>query len=233
MIKALFFDVFGTVVDWRSSVAEDLAQFGIAKGLERDWTAMAVRWRSMYQPAMDAVRNGQRAYVKLDILHRENLDQLLTEFEMTDVSETERQALTLLWHRLRPWPDSPPGLARLKQGFIIAPVSNGNVSLMVNLARNGNLPWDTILGAETAQNFKPTPDVYLKSAEALDLKPDECMMVAAHNYDLKAARPLGLKTAFVARRTEHGPGQTIDLEPKEDWTYSAENMEDLARQLNL
>lgn len=231
MTKALFFDVFGTVVDWRTSVADDLAAFGEESGLERDWVAMAVRWRSMYQPAMEAVRGGARPYAKLDVLHRENLDQLLEEFDLGALGEADRDHLNRAWHRLNPWPDAPQGLARLKTRFIIAPVSNGNTSLMVDLARFASLPWDTVLGADTARNFKPMPVVYQKSAEALDLDPADCMMVAAHNFDLAAAREQGLKTAFILRPTEHGPDQTTDLAPEADWDYTANSFTALADQL--
>jgi 2-haloacid dehalogenase len=231
MTKALFFDVFGTVVNWRDSIARELRRFGAAQGLERDWFAMADRWRALYQPSMEPVRRGERGYVKLDILHGENLDRVLTEFELEAVGPEDRAYLTTAWHRLVPWADVVPGLNRMKPRFILAPVSNGNISLMVNLARFAALPWDTVLGSEVARDYKPMPAVYLKSAEALSLPPADCMMVAAHNSDLAAARALGLGTAFVARLDEYGPHQTQDFKAEEDWDFIAEDFVELAEKL--
>lgn len=231
MARALFFDVFGTVVDWRSSIATALREWGEAKGCERDWIAMAMRWRALYQPSMEPVRAGKRGYVKLDVLHRENLDLVLAEYDLEDTTEAERAELTLAWHRLTPWPDVVPGLGRMKTKYILAPVSNGNIALMVNLARHAGLPWDAILGSEVAQDYKPMGRVYLKSAEALSLAPGDCMMVAAHNDDLAAARSFGLKTAFVPRPQEYGPEQTRDLKAEEDWDHAAGDFVELAEQL--
>jgi 2-haloacid dehalogenase len=203
-LKALLFDVFGTCVDWRTSVAREAAALGLPG--ER----VADAWRARYQPQLETVRSGQRDWVVLDVLHREALDQVLDELGL-ELGATERDALTLAWHRLDPWPDTVPGLARLKERHVIAPCSNGHIAQSVNLARHAGLPWDAILGAEIARAYKPDPRVYLASVAALGLEPAEVTMVAAHNSDLEAAAACGLRTAFVARPREHGPGQTTDL----------------------
>jgi 2-haloacid dehalogenase len=214
-IRACLFDVFGTVVDWRTSVSRDLAAFAKDKGIRGiDWLEFAVEWRKLYQPSMDEVRSGRRAFTTLDVLHRESLVKLLERYRIEGRSEADVDHMTRAWHRLDPWPDAVPGLKRLKSRFIIAPCSNGNIALMVNLAKRAGLPWDCILGAETARAYKPMPDAYLNSCRQLDLAPARVMMVAAHNNDLKAAKAQGLQTAFVARPTEHGPGQTTDLAPE-------------------
>jgi 2-haloacid dehalogenase len=204
--KALFFDVFGTLVDWRSGVAREAARVLEPLGYAIDWLAFADAWRDQYQPSMDDVRAGRVAFCKLDLLHRRNLERILPGFGVSGLTEAALGALNLAWHRLDGWPDARPGLARLKQRFLLAPVSNGNISLMVDLARRNAFPWDAILGAEIAGDYKPKPRVYLAAAEALDLAPRDCMMVAAHSYDLKAAAECGLATAHVARRDEKGPG---------------------------
>ena len=227
-IKALLFDVFGTVVDWRTSVAGELTAFFEPRGIKRDWIPFILEWRALYQPAMEAVRSGTREFVVLDVLHRENLLQLLAEYKINGLSDDEIQHLTNVWHRLTPWPDCVPGLTRLKRKFILATLSNGNISLMVNLARFGGLPWDAILGAEVTQSYKPDPRTYLGTASALGLTPSDCMMVAAHNDDLRAPRALGFGTAFVARTTEYGPNQTVDLVPDDDWDFVTDSMTGLA-----
>ncbi|MEM6490725.1 MAG: haloacid dehalogenase type II [Pseudomonadota bacterium] len=228
---ALFFDVFGTVVDWRTSVIREGEAFGRRFGLSLDWAAFADAWRGRYQPQMETVRSGRRPWAKLDTLHRESLDALLTEAGVDGVPSTAVDDFNLAWHRLDPWPDSAAGLARLKRRCILATLSNGNVSLMVDLARRGGLPWDAILGAEVCRAYKPAPDAYLRSAALLDLAPSAVMMVAAHNDDLAAAAALGFRTAFVARPTEHGPGQTVDLAPTGDYDVVAADFLDLAKQL--
>ncbi|KMW56330.1 Haloacid dehalogenase, type II [Candidatus Rhodobacter oscarellae] len=227
-VKALLFDVFGTVVDWRSSVAVELQSALAPRGHQLDWEAMADDWRGRYQPAMQAIRSGARGYTILDVLHRENLDATLRAFGVTGLSEAELIELNEAWHRLRPWPDCVPGLGRLKRDFILGTLSNGNIALMVNLARFGSLPWDVILGAEITRSYKPSEATYLGSAAALGLAPGDCMMVAAHNEDLRAAQRLGMATAFVCRPTEHGPGQEVDLAPDGDWDYAAHSMQELA-----
>jgi 2-haloacid dehalogenase len=215
-IKACLFDVFGTVVDWRTSVTRDLQEFARRKGIGGvDWLEFAVEWRKLYQPSMDEVRSGRRAFTILDVLHRESLVTLLGRYRIAGLSEAEIDHLSRAWHRLDPWPDVPEGLGRLKRDHIIAPCSNGNIALMVNMAKRAGLPWDCILGAETARAYKPMPEAYLASCRQLGLAPAAVMMVAAHNGDLKAAKAQGLATAFVARPLEHGPGQTTNLAP--DW----------------
>jgi 2-haloacid dehalogenase len=213
-IRACLFDVFGTVVDWRTSVSRDLAAFARAKRIDGiDWLEFAVEWRKLYQPSMEEVRSGRRPFTILDVLHRESLEKLISRYRINGLSEDDIEHVNRVWHRLDPWPDAVPGLTELKRKFIIAPCSNGNIALMVNLAKRAGLPWDCILGAETARAYKPTPDAYLHSCRQLGLSTNEVLMVAAHNNDLKAAKAQGLNTAFVARPTEHGPGQTTDLAP--------------------
>ena len=213
-IKACIFDVFGTVVDWRSSVSRDLAAFTAAKGVAGvDWVAFADAWRKLYRPSLDEVRSGRRAWTVLDVLHWESLVRSLREFDVTGLSQADIIHMSHAWRRLDPWPDSVPGLQRLKTKFIIAPCSNGNIALMVNMAKYADLPWDCILGAETARAYKPEPEAYLAACRMLDLKPSEVLMVAAHNGDLRAAKAQALVTAFVPRLTEHGPDQQYDVVP--------------------
>jgi len=228
---ALAFDVFGTVVDWRTSVIREGAAFGRRVGVSLDWAAFADAWRGRYQPQMETVRSGRRAWTKLDVLHRESLESLLEDAGVRGVEPSAIDDFNRAWHRLDPWPDSAPGLARLKRRYVLATLSNGNISLMVDLARRGGLPWDAILGAEPCQAYKPSPEAYLRSAAALDLDPAAVMMVAAHNDDLAAAAALGFRTAFVARPREHGPGQTVDLAPTGDYDVVAESFIDLAEKL--
>ncbi len=229
-VQALLFDVFGTVVDWRNGVAREAAGFLRKNGILMEPADFADAWRRRYQPAMEAVRSGQRPYVRLDILHRENLEAVLTEqgVNIAGIDPAALAELTLAWHRLDPWPDVLTGLARLRERFIIAPLSNGNIILMLDMARRAGLPWHTILGAEVVQAYKPTPAAYLQTVDLLALKPEQVCMVAAHNNDLAAARDCGLKTAFVLRPTEHGPGQTTDLHPEQDWDVVVNDFEALA-----
>jgi 2-haloacid dehalogenase len=230
-IKVLFFDVFGTVVDWRSGIIRALARFGEAKGIAADWAAVADAWHGLYRPAMDAVRSGRRPWANLDVLHRESLVSILPRFGIEDLPETDIDALMLAWRRLDPWPDSVDGLARLKSRFIIATLSNGSVAILVHMAKHAGLPWDAVLGAETARAYKPDPAAYLANAALLGAAPGEAMLVAAHNYDLAAAQALGFKTAFIARPAEHGPGQTKDLKPEGDWDMAADSLTALAERL--
>jgi 2-haloacid dehalogenase len=206
-VKALLFDVFGTLVDWRGSIAREaqasLSPFGVAI----DWLAFADAWRGRYQPAMDEVRNGRVPFSNLDVLHRRNLDAILKDFQLDHLDEPTRLNLNLAWHRLDAWPDTRPGLTRLRTKFRIAPCSNGNISLMVDLARRNGLIWDAILGAEIARDYKPNPAVYRSAAAAFDCEPQEAMMVAAHSSDLAAAAAIGLRTAFIARPNEYGEGK--------------------------
>jgi len=206
-VKALFFDVFGTLVDWRTSIAAEARTTFAPLGITLDGEAFADAWRGQYQPAMEEVRSGVLPFSKLDRLHRRNLDVVLKNFGLEQVDETTRINLNLAWHRLAAWPDVTEGLSRLRRKFWIAPCSNGNISLMVGLARRNGFSWDAILGAELARDYKPKPDVYLSSAAAFDCEPREAMMVAAHSSDLAAAAAAGLRTAFVARPNERGPGK--------------------------
>ncbi|MDF1794736.1 MAG: haloacid dehalogenase type II [Thalassobaculaceae bacterium] len=230
-VKALVFDVFGTVVDWRTSVAAEVDALAAAKGWSLDGAEFAARWRALYQPSMQPVRRGEAPYRRLDDLHRDSLRVVLQEYDVALDSEEELEHLNKVWHRLHPWPDSVPGLTRLKKKFILATMSNGNVSLMVNMAKFAGLPWDTILGSEPAQNFKPKSVVYLTGADWLGLDPSQVLMTAAHNHDLGAARKLGFKTAFILRPTEYGPNQHKDNEAESDWDYITNSMEELADKL--
>ncbi len=206
MIKACIFDVFGTLVDWRTSIAKESESILEPLGVSLDWGAFADAWRQQYQPAMEEVRAGRIPFSKLDVLHRRNLDVTLKKYGIDDIHETTRQHLNLAWHRLDAWPDVAPGLNALKQRHLLAPCSNGNISLMVDIARRNGFQWDAILGAEVARAYKPMPEVYLCAVAAFDLQPDEVLMVAAHASDLAAAAGAGLRTAFVARPDENGPG---------------------------
>jgi len=231
-IKALTFDVFGTVVDWRNSIAFEVETLFQAEGRDVDGQAFALAWRARYQPSMEEVRAGRRPFVKLDVLHRENLLDVFREFEIDGLSEETIDRLNRAWHRLSPWPDVVEGLDRLKQCYILGTLSNGNVALMVNLAKHAKLPWDVILGAEVANAYKPDPEAYKRAAALLDLEPRACLMVAAHNYDLVSAAETGMKTAFVPRPKEYGPAQSKDLKPDYDFDYVAADFIDLAEQLD-
>ncbi|WP_419697026.1 haloacid dehalogenase type II [Mesorhizobium muleiense] len=235
-VRALVFDVFGTVVDWRSGVAREVEPF-----LKRHGAGSAIpaaftdAWRRRYSPAMEEVRSGRRPFTRLDVLHRENLEAVLPEFGIDPalVPASELDELNLAWHRLEPWPDVVAGLARLRAHYIIAPLSNGNIALMLNMAKRSRIPWDAILGAEVVQAYKPAPEAYLRTADVLAMKPDEICLVAAHNGDLAAARACGLRTAFVPRPTEHGVAQATDLHPDQAWDLVASDFIDLAERLQL
>ena len=229
--KALLFDVFGTVVDWRGSIIAEGQAFGRARGFDVDWAAFADGWRAKYQPAMQRVRDGQIGWVKLDDLHRQNLDELLEEMAITSLTRDEIDHWNRVWHRLNAWPDAVEGLTKLKNKFILATLSNGNVALIVNMAKHAGLPWDAVLGAEVAGYYKPQPEAYLKTAQILGLAPEDCLMVAAHNSDLVAAGSCGLGTAFVSRPREFGMGQTADKDAENDYHYVARDFLDLADQL--
>ena len=228
-VQALLFNVFGTVVDWRSSIIDDLGRFGTEKGLKADWAAFADDWRGLYQPAMDEVREGRRPWTILDVLHRESLDKLVVKYGFGGLGEADKAHINKVWHRLKPWPDSVAGLQRLKSRYIIGPLSNGNVGLLTRMAKNGGLPWDVILGAETARAYKPLPQAYLASAELLNLAPTQVMLVAAHNGDLAAAASTGLRTAFVARPMEYGPNQKRDFKAEGDWDVVTDSFTGLAK----
>jgi len=232
-VQFLGFDVFGTVVDWRSGVARAARPFLARHGVQADPDDFADAWRALYQPAMEAVRSGARPWVRLDVLNRENLEEVLARHGVPAdrLPEEELAELNRVWQRLDPWPDAVEGLTRLKRRFAIGPVSNGHMAGMLQLARHGGLPWDVILGAEIARTYKPRPEVYLRSAEAAGLAPEQVAMVAAHNADLRAAQALGLRTVFVRRSREHGPGQTTDLQPEGDWDIVADSLAEVAERL--
>ena len=230
-IKALTFDVFGTVVDWRTSVIHEGAHLGQAKGLHVDWARFADAWRAGYGPAMDGVRRGELPWTNLDGLHRKILDRLLMEFKIEGLNEAEKDQLNRAWHRLTPWPDSVLGLSRLRRRFIVATLSNGNVSLLVNMAKHAGLTWDCILSAELAKHYKPDKEVYVTAAELLGLRPEQVMMVAAHKGDLRAASGVGLKTAFVPRPLEQGPGGKVDTTPESWIDVTATDFNELAHKL--
>jgi 2-haloacid dehalogenase len=228
-VKALVFDVFGTVVDWRSSLIADLTEWGAKRGINADWTALVDGWRGAYVASMDDVRkHPERGYVILDQLHRRSLEKLVAQFSIQGLNEADLHHLTMGWHRLHAWPDSAAGLTRLKRKYIIGPLSNGNVALLTNMAKFAGLPWDLVLSAELFEHYKPDPETYLGAARLLGLAPQQVMMVAAHNNDLKAAQQLGLKTAFVARPTEYGPLQKLDFEATGDWDIVARDFGGIA-----
>lgn len=204
-VKALFFDVFGTLIDWRTGVAREAQSILKPLGYSLEWTAFADAWRDQYQPGMEEVRSGRIPYTKLDVLHRQMLQKILPQFGLDKLQESELDRLTLAWHRLDAWKDVSSGLSRLRKRFLIAPVSNGNIAIMSDLARRNSFPWDAILGADLARDYKPKAVVYLAAVEAFDLEPRECMMCAAHSDDLRAAAASGLRTAFIARPQER-PG---------------------------
>jgi 2-haloacid dehalogenase len=230
-VKALAFDVFGTVVDWRSSIIREGRLLGRRKKLQVDWAAFADAWRAGYKPAMARVRSGELPWTRIDDLHRMILDGLLEKFGIRGLAEEEIDHLNRAWHRLKPWPDARAGLAKLKRRHVIATLSNGNVALLTNLAKHAGLPWDCILSAEVVRHYKPDPETYLGAADLLGVAPGELMMVAAHKDDLRAARACGLRTAFVARPKEQGPGRTLDVSPDPAFDVHARDFNDLARQL--
>jgi 2-haloacid dehalogenase len=232
-VKALTFDVFGTVVDWRGSIIRDCTKFGAERGIKVDWGAFADTWRGAYRPSMDRVRRGELPWTNLDALHRMVLDELLVKFGISGLSEADIDHLNRVWHRLDPWPDAVEGLTRLRKRFILATLSNGNVALLTNMAKYGGLPWDCILSAELAKHYKPDPETYLTAADLLGLQPAQVMMVAAHKDDLRAAQRAGLQAAFVTRPYERGPDYTPDLTPDPGFDVNASDFNDLAGRLGV
>jgi 2-haloacid dehalogenase len=230
-VKALFFDTFGTVVDWRGSIADEGKSWGKMLGIDIDWARFADRWRAGYMPAMDRVRKGELPWTKLDDLHRALLEDLLNEFKIESLSEEEKDRWNCVWHRLRPWADSVPGLTRLKRKYTIAPCSNGNVALLNDMAKCAGLPWDLVLGAELAKHYKPDREAYLTSVGLLGLEPAEVMMCAAHLGDLQAARELGMRTAFIYRPDEYGDVSKADTAKAGDFDILSDDVLDLASKL--
>jgi 2-haloacid dehalogenase len=230
-IQALTFDVFGTVVDWRSTIIREGKALGKAKGIETDWARFADAWRAGYGPAMNRVRKGEIGWTKIDELHRMILDQILRDLKIDVLSEEEKAHFNRVWHRLQPWPDSIEGLTRLRRQYTLATLSNGNVSLLSNMARYAGLPWDVILSAELARHYKPDREVYQMAADYLSLKPEQVLMVAAHKNDLHASRRIGMKTAFVPRPLEHGPGGKAETTPDPEFDFVARDFVELAEKL--
>lgn len=230
-VKALVFDVFGTVVDWRGSLIAEGRRLGRARGLRVDWAAFADAWRAGYRPAMARVRAGALPWTSIDALHRMILDELLPRFGIAGLDEAGIDHLNRAWHRLRPWPDARTGLRRLKRTRVISTLSNGNVALLTNMAKHARLPWDCILSAELFHHYKPDPEAYLGAAAILGLAPHEVMMVAAHKDDLRAARACGLATAFVARPMEYGPDVRVDRKPEPSFDLNVRDFNALAARL--
>ena len=232
-VDALVFDVFGTVVDWRSGVIRDGERLGEAKGLDVDWAAFADAWREEYQPSLARVRRGEIAWRNLDSLHRDSLEGLLERFGVDELTDEETEHLNRVWHRLDPWPDALPGLTRLRSDYVVAPLSNGHVRLLTNMAKRAGIPWDLILSAELSGHYKPDEETYLTAVDYLDLRPEEVMMVAAHERDLDASREAGLRTAYVHRPLERGPDRAEEVERPAESAYDvlAEDFVDLADRL--
>ena len=230
-VKALTFDVFGTVVDWRSSIIREGQLLAQRKGLDIDWAAFADAWRAGYSPAMNRVRTGDLPWMTIDNLNRLILLDLLQDFGIDELSSHEIDEFNRSWHRLLPWPDSVPGLNRLKSRYLLVTLSNGNMSLLVNMAKHAGLPWDCVLSAQLSGHYKPDREVYETAADLLDLPPENIMMVAAHKGDLRAAQAVGFKTGFVPRPLERGPDGDVDTTPESDFDINAAEFLDLARQL--
>ena len=237
-VKALLFDVFGTVVDWRTGIAREVESVAKKNDISIDPFDFADAWRAEYQPAMEEIRKGRRSFTILDILHMENLKKIAPKFNLHNISDEDFKFLVTAWHRLPGWPDSSEGLNALKNKYILATQSNGNIALIVNMAKFSNLNWDVILGAEVIGHYKPEPEAYLKACSALDLKTEECLMVAAHDDDLKAASLQGMKTAYVHRPFEYGRDKLFDIAEVNDykgnkkWNIVSNDLNDLAKQLS-
>jgi 2-haloacid dehalogenase len=230
-IRAIVFDTFGTLVDWRTSLIDELTAFGAERDVAGDWTALVDAWRAAYAPSMDRVRGGELPWTKLDALHRASLDALVAQFGITGLTEADLQHINLGWHRLKPWPDVVAGLHRLHERHILGPLSNGNVALLIDLARHAGLPFDMVFSAEVFGHYKPDPETYLGACRLLSLDPHQVMLCAAHNGDLAAAQSHGLRTAFVARPTEYGPHQKVDFEATGPWDFVVKDLGELADQL--
>jgi len=230
-VEVLLFDVFGTVVDWRTSLQRWFQRFGRANQLEADWAGLVDDWRDAYEPSMAQVRQGGRPYVTLDTLHRESLGSLLGSYGLANTLESDRREMAKAWRWLDPWPDAVAGLTRLKRKFVIGTLSNGGLGLLVDLAKHAGLPWDVVFSADLFQHYKPDASVYLGAAELLARPTSALMLVAAHNYDLAAARSHGYRTAFVSRPNEYGPRQKKDFGAEDAWDYATSGLEELAEKL--
>lgn len=230
-IKAILFDTFGSVVDWRGSLIAQLTTWSAERDLSGDWAGLVDAWRAAYAPSMDQVRKGLAPWTILDDLHRATLARLVAEFGIAGLSDVDLDHINRFWHRLRPWPDAVSGLTRLRTRHIIAPLSNGNVALLVDMAKAAGLPWDMVCSTELFRHYKPDPETYLGAAALLGLRPEQVMMAAAHNGDLHAARACGLATAFFARPTEYGPRQVRDFAADEAWDIVAADINDLAARM--
>ena len=232
-IKALTVDVFGTVTDWYSTIIREGEQIGSQKQISVDWRQFAKAWRSGYEPAMGRVRRGELPWTKMDALHRMILDNVLGDFPTLELSEEEREHFNRVWHRLDAWPDVAGGMLRLKSKYIVAALSNGNVSLLTNMAKHAGIPWDCILSAELARHYKTDKEVYETAAQLLSLDPPSILMVAAHNHDLEGARAVGFRTAFISRPLEWGPGGDADTARDDEFDIIAQDFHDLATQLGI
>jgi 2-haloacid dehalogenase len=230
-VKVLAFDVFGTVVDWRSSIIAEGQQFGTTKGIDIDWPRFADAWHEAYRPSLDRVAAGAVPWTKLDVLNRMSLEDNLKRFKIDSLTEEQKDQFNRVWHRLKPWPDSVPGLQRLKKRFVITTLSNGNIALLTNMAKHAGLPWDCILSAENVRHYKPDPEVYHLVPDLFDLTPEEVMLVAAHEYDLQAAQKHGLRTAYVHRPLEHGPKKASEPPQARRYDFVAADFLDLADQM--
>jgi 2-haloacid dehalogenase len=228
-IRALVFDVFGTVVDWRGSLIRELKAFGRERAVKADWAALADDWRAAYQPSMQRVLKGQAAWAKLEVLQRRSLEEICLSHGLSSFTPSDLDHINRFWRRCRPWPDSVAGLKRLKRDRVVAALSNGDVALLVEMAKRGGLAWDTVLSTELFKSFKPHPSTYLGACELLGLPPDQVMMCAAHNQDLAAARALGLRTAFIARPLEYGA--PFDAKPAQAWDFSVTSLTELSERL--
>jgi 2-haloacid dehalogenase len=232
-VKVLAFDVFGTVVDWRSSVIAEGEQLGRTKGLKVNWSALADAWRAVYRPSLDRVQKGELPWTKLDVLHQMSLEEILRKFKIEGLNDDEKDHFNRVWHRLKPWPDSIAGLQRLKTRFVITTLSNGNISLLTNMAKHAGLPWDCILSAENVQHYKPAPETYCLVPDLFDLKPEQVMLVAAHENDLQSAQKHGLRTGFVHRPLEHGPGKAASIPAPGKYDCVAKDFLDLASEMGV
>jgi len=233
--EVILFDTYGTVVDWRNSVSGEGRALARTKGIDDiDWASFADAWRAGYAPKMKKVRDGTRPWTANDVLHRERLDEILTEFGIAErFTESEKFDFNRVWHRLRPWPDSVPGLRRLKSRYIIGTLSNGSFRLLANMAKHAGLPWDCIVSSDNFHAFKPDPKIYQGAIDLLGGEAGQVILCAAHNFDLQQARAFGMKTAFVQRPTEYGPTQNTDLLPTDDWDIIAYSIEEVAARLDV